>query len=430
MFSFREKGMRDYLVVWLGQTISVLGTSMTTFAMTIWAWEQSGRVAPLAFIIAAGLITYLLLTPIAGVVVDRFDRKRVMLIADLGAGVVSLIIYLLFVSGRLEIWHLYITTFVVGGLEAFHLPAYVTAATTLLPKEEYGRAAGMRSFSFSLANVVAPPLAGVLIGWIGIGGIILIDLLTFALASFLLAFVHVPAPEQTSEPPKFSLAQMFSGFNYIRRRPELLSLQAMLTVTNFFAAFTEYAILSAFILARTEGDEVVLGTIRGAAAAGSLAGGAFASLWGGPKKKARAILLALAAGFFFNNVLFGLTNGVVWWSSALFLGAMLTPILVSAFYGLWQALIPAELQGRVFAARDILVDLPVLLGALMAGPLADAFFEPALLPNGMLAGWFGGLFGNETGSGMALMFVLFGGIGIIVSLAGFGLKPLRQLDEL
>ena len=112
---------------------------MTTFGMTIWAWEQSGRAAPLAFIIAAGLITYLLLTPIAGVVVDRYNRKRVMLIADLGAGVVSLVIYLLYASGSLEIWHLYLTTFVVGGLEAFHLPAYVTAATTLLPKEEYGR---------------------------------------------------------------------------------------------------------------------------------------------------------------------------------------------------------------------------------------------------------------------------------------------------
>ncbi|NKQ37610.1 MAG: MFS transporter [Chloroflexi bacterium] len=387
--------MAEYLVVWLGQTVSVLGTSMTTFAMTIWAWDKTGRVAPLAFIIAAGFITYLLLTPIAGVVVDRYDRKRVMLIADLGAALVSLFIYLLFVSGRLEVWHLYITTFVVGGLEAFHLPAYVTTATILLPKEEYGRAAGMRSFSFSLANLVAPPLAGLLIGWIGIGGIVIIDLITFALASLLLAFVHVPAPEQITPPPKFSLTEMFFGFDYIRRRPELLSLQATLTVTNFFAAFTAYAILSAFILARTAGDEVTLGVIRVAVAAGSLAGGAFASLWGGPtSKKARTILLALAAGFFFNNVLFGLGKGVLWWSGTLFLGAMMTPVLVSAFYGLWQALIPAALQGRVFAARDILVDLPVLLGTLLAGPLADTVFEPALLPGGRMAGLFGGLFGR------------------------------------
>lgn len=422
--------MRDYLVVWLGQTLSVLGTSMTTFAMTIWAWDKSGQATPLAFIIAAGFVTFLLLTPIAGVVVDRYNRKWVMLIADLGAGVVSLAIYLLFVTGSLEIWHLYLTTFVVGGLEAFHLPAYVTAATTLLPKEEYGRAAGMRSFSYSLANVVAPPLAGLLIGWIGVGGIIVIDLLTFTLASLLLAFVHVPPPEQTTEPPQFSLAHMFFGFNYIRRRPELLSLQATLTVTNFFAAFTEYAILAAFILARTAGDEVALGTIKAAAAAGALAGGAIASLWGGPKKKARAILLTLAAGFFFNNVLFGLGKGVIWWSGTLFVGAMLTPVLVSSFYGLWQSHIPADLQGRVFAARDILVDLPVLLGTLLAGPLADAVFEPALMPDGGLADWLGGIFGNDAGSGMALMFVLFGGVGILVSLAGLGLKPLRQMDGL
>lgn len=422
--------MRDYLVVWFGQTASVLGTSMTTFAMAIWAWDKSGRAAPLAFIIASGFVTYLLLTPIAGVVVDRYDRKRVMLLADLGAGLVSLFIYLLFVSGRLEVWHLYVTTFVVGGLEAFHLPAYVTAATTLLPKEEYGRAAGMRSFSYSLANVVAPPLAGLLIGWIGVGGIIVIDLLTFTLASLLLAFVRVPAPEQTTAPPKFSLAQMFLGFTYIRRRPELLSLQATLTVTNFFAAFAADAIMFAFILARTAGDEVALGTIKAAAAAGALAGGAFASLWGGPKKKARAILLALAGGFFFSNVLFGLGDGVIWWSGTLFVGALLTPVLVSAFYGLWQAHIPAELQGRVFAARDILVDLPVLIGVLLAGPLADAVFEPALLPGGALADLFGGLFGNEAGSGMALMIVLFGLVGVTVSLAGLSLKSLRHLDEL
>lgn len=246
---------------------------MTTFAMTIWAWDKTGQATPLAFIVATGIVTYLLLTPLAGVVVDRYSRKWVMLLADLGAGLVSLLIYLLFINGWLEVWHLYVTTFVVGGLEAFHLPAYVTAATTLLPKEEYGRAAGMRSFSFSLANVAAPPLAGVLIGRIGIGGIVLADLATFALASLLLAFVHVPPPEKTEESPDFSLKQMFFGFVYIWRRPELRGLQATLTITNIFAAFTEYAILAAFILARTGGDEVY------SALVGACFGGVQRSFW-------------------------------------------------------------------------------------------------------------------------------------------------------
>lgn len=107
----------------------------------------------------------------------------------------------------------------------------------------------------------------------------------------------------------------------------------------------------------------------------------------------------------------------------------MTPILVSAFYGLWQSIIPADLQGRVFAARDILVDLPVLFGTLLAGPLADVVFEPALRPDGMLAGVFGGLLGNTAGSGMAFMFILFGGMGLAVSLAGFGIKSLLELDE-
>lgn len=402
---------------------------MTTFALTIWAWDKTAQATPLAFIVASGLITYLLLTPVAGVVVDRYDRKWVMLTADLGAGLVSLLLYFLFFTGRLEIWHLYASTFLVGGLEAFHLPAYVTAATTLLPKEEYGRAAGLRSFSFSLANLVAPPLAGLLIGFVGVGGIILIDLATFVLASVLLLFIKVPSVEQSAEPPNFSFKQMIFGFHYIWQRPELRGLQATLTVTNFFAAFTEYAILAAFILARTQGDEVILGSVQALAAAGALAGGAFASVWGGPKRKVRAILLTLAVGFFFNDILFGLGQGVFWWGGTAFLGATMTPILVSAFYGLWQAIIPAELQGRVFAARDIMVDLPVLLGALLAGPLADAFFEPALMPDGIWAKSLGGLFGNSAGSGMAVMFVLFGGVALLLSLGGFGLKPLLALDE-
>lgn len=402
---------------------------MTTFALTIWAWDKAGRAAPLAFIAAAQFVTYLLLTPVAGVVVDRYSRKKVMLLADLGAGLVSLLIYLLFATNQLEIWHLYLTTFIVGGLEAFHLPAYVTAVTTLLPKEEYGRAAGMRSFSYSLANVLAKPLTGLLIGIIGVGGIILIDLTTFLLATLVLAFVPVPLPEQSAETADFSLRQMLFGFGYIFRRPELRGLQATLTVTNFFAAFTEYAILAAFVLARTAGNELILGTVQASAAAGALCGGALASLWGGPKRKVRALLLTLAAGFVFNNVLFGLGQGVWWWSIMLFLGATMTPILVSAFYGLWQAAIPADVQGRVFAARDILVDLPVLLGTLLAGPLADAVFEPALLPGGKLANLVGGLVGNSAGSGMALMFLLFGGVGTAVSLAGFGLKSLQKLEE-
>lgn len=423
--------LHGYFTVWLGQTASVLGTSMTTFAMTIWAWDQTGQATPLAFIVATGIVTYLLLTPIAGVVVDRYNRKSVMLLADLGAGVVSLILYLLFANGWLEVWHLYVSTFIVGGLEAFHLPAYVTTAAMLLPQEEYGRAAGMRSFSFSLANVAAPPLASLLIGVIGIGGIILIDLGTFVLASLLLAFVPISAPvlKEAEEIPDFSLKQLLSGFDYIFRRPGLRGLLATLAVTNFFTAFTEHAILVAFILARTGGNEVVLGTVQAAAAAGALTGGALASLWRGPRRKARAILLTLILGFFFNDLLFGFGHEVLWWSTAVFLGGTLTPVLVSAFYGLWQANIPVERQGRVFAARDILVDLPVLLGSLLAGPLADSVFEPAMRSGGLLSGLFGGVLGNTPGSGMALMFVLFGTAGIALSLAGFRLKSFLALDE-
>jgi MFS family permease len=221
----------------------------------------------------ANFVTYLLFTPIAGIVVDRYSRKRVMLAADLGAGLVTAALFILFSTGELQIWHLYGSGLVVGVLEAFHLPAYVTAATTLLPKEQYGRAARMRSFSYSLANVAAAPVAGVLMGIIGIGGVMVVDVLTFLMVTAMLVPVTVPPPAwiEKASGELFSWKQLTYGYGYIWRRPALLGLQAALTLTNLLEAFTSFSLISPMILARTGGDEVSLGTVLASAGAGSLA---------------------------------------------------------------------------------------------------------------------------------------------------------------
>jgi len=176
--------------------------------------------------------------------------------------------------------------------------------------------------------------------------------------------------------------------------------------------------VSPMILARSAGNELVLGGVQAAAAAGGLAGGVLAAFWSGPKRKMSGILFTLAFGFLVNNILFGVGREFFWWSTAAFTGSFLTPVLVSGFYGLWQAKVPPEIQGRVFAARDILVDLPVPMGALIAGPLADQVFEPFIQSGNTLSSNLSWLVGSGPGAGMGLMFVLFGGIGLLVSLSG------------
>ena len=187
-------GMRGFTVVWIGQFVSMLGTFMTNFALTFWAWQETGQATALALTGLAFVLPNILLYPVAGALVDRWNRKLVMALSDLAAGLSTVAILLLFSMGRLEIWHLYVANAFAGMFQAFQFPAYSAAISTMIDKDEYSRASGMLSLAQNTSGILSPVAASILLNLIGTGGIMLFDVASFIIAIGALSIVRIPQP--------------------------------------------------------------------------------------------------------------------------------------------------------------------------------------------------------------------------------------------
>lgn len=429
-FRLSDPGVRTFVIVWAGQFASRVGTAMTRFALLIWAYQQTGAATTVALLGFFGFLPYVLLSPVAGVWVDRLDRRKVMLLADLGAAVTTAALLALYFSGSLAIWHLYAAEVLTAVFDTFQGPAYSAATTTLLPKEQYARASGLRSMADDGARVLAPFLAGLLIGAIGVQGVMLVDVLTFLLAVGALAVVRFPAvPRPYDGEARHFMEEMRVGFDYIIRRPGLLGLTLHFTVVNFFAALTYFGVMPAMILARTGGSELALGVVQGALGAAGVAGGVLMATWGGPRRKIHGVLLGTALSFFLGDFFFAVGRGVAVWVLAAVAASVFIPILFGSRQAIWQAKVAPEVQGRVFSVDSMMRLALNPLGYLLAGYLADGWLEPAMMPEGALAAVFGPLVGTGPGAGMAVMFLGTATLGGLMSLAAYLFPRVRNIES-
>lgn len=429
---YRPVGMTAFVVIWIGQFVSLLGTSMTRFALTIWAFQMTGEATALALVGFFSFAPSVIFSPIAGALVDRWNRKLVMILSDLAAGLSTVVILLLYVTGRLEIWHLYIAGAFTGLFEAFQFPAFSAAMSVMVPKAQYGRANGLVSLADSATIIVAPVLAGILLTAIGIGGVMVIDVVTFVLAIAAVLMVMVPQPARSVEGAAATgnlWSESLYGFRFIRQRKSLLGVQLTFTISNFFDAIG-MILIAPMILARTGNNELILGAVQSALGVGGLAGGLLMAGWGGPKRRIHGVLL----GFIGSNLLgmapLGLGQGVVVWSVAAFVLFFFIPLINNSNQALWQAKVAPDVQGRVFATRRLIAQISAPLGMLIAGPLADQVFEPAMQSDTWLSTVFGPIFGVGPGAGMALLVVIVGVMGITAGLVGYAVRVIREVDTL
>lgn len=427
----RPSGMLGFSIVWVGQVLSLVGTAMTQFALTIWAFEQTGRATDLALIGFFFMVPLLVVSPLAGVIVDRNDRKLMMMISDLAAGVVTIFTLILFATGTLQVWHLYITAAITGVFQTFQWPAYSAAITTMLPKDQYARANGMLALAESGSGILAPILAAALLGLIGLGGVFAVDIFSFSFAIIALLVVHIPNPERTEagEEGQGSLwKESAYGFRYILKRPSLLGLQMVFFVGNFISSMS-FTLLAPMILLRTGNNELLLGSVQSTIAIGGVVGGLLMSVWGGPKRLVHGVLLGWAVTGLASTV-FGMGQTAVIWIVSGFMFTLVSPIINGSNQAIWQAKVAPDVQGRVFAIRRLIAWVSSPLGLLIAGPLADFVMEPAMQEGGALNGTFGWLVGTGPGAGMGLMILLS---GVMITAVGFGaylFNSVRNAEDL
>ena len=428
----KPTGMKAFYVVWAGQLLSMLGTAMTQFALTIWAYEKTGQATALALVAFFYLVPMLVLSPLAGVVVDRSSRKLMMMVSDLGAGVSTIIVLILSSMGVLEVWHLYLTAFLAGATEVFQWPAYSASISTMLPKEQYGRAHGLISLAGEGSRIFAPIAGAALYGLYGLQSILLIDVFSFSFAIGALLVVHIPQPQISAEgqASRGSLWQEAGfGFRYIWQRKPLLGLQLLFMTGNFFATWG-FTLVAPMILARTSNDALSLGSVNSMGAVGGVIGGLLMSIWGGPKKLVHGVFLGWAWTGLMGMMLMGLGTSWAWWAAASVCNALIIPILNGSNQAIWQRKVPPDLQGRVFAIRRLIAWLVNPIATLSVGPLADFVMEPAMREGGVLVPWFGWLVGSGPGAGMALIIIVAGFLAMLAGLGGYLFPTVRHAEKL
>ncbi|HEY4692118.1 MAG TPA: MFS transporter [Bellilinea sp.] len=424
------RNLSIFIIIWIGQILSIFGSAVAEFGITLWAYETTGKATPLTLIGVFYTIPMLALSPVVGVMVDRYNRKLMMMLSDLSAALVSVIVLVLLVTGNLQIWHLYVTAVIAGVFQGFHWPAYSAAISTMLPKQHYARANAMLEMAGPASGIFAPMVAGALIGSIGLRGLLVLDLATASFAILTLLFVKIPQPakSQAGEESRGNIFKEASfGLKYILQRPSLLQLQLVFLLCNFFFGIA-VSVRAPYILARTGNDQLIFGSTQSAAAIGGLVGGLLMGIWGGPKRRIHGVLAGWAISCLLGAVIFGMGQTTIVWIVSSFIGTIFAPVINGSNQAIWQSKVPPDLQGRVFAIRRLIAWFVLPLSNALAGPLADRVLEPAMMPGGGLSSVFGGLVGTGPGAGMGLMFVLGGGIATIIAILAYTVPTLREVE--
>lgn len=428
----RLDGMPAFSVIWFGQLVSLFGSAMTRFAIGVWLYEQTGQATTFTTMIFFANLPRILLTPLAGVMVDRWNRKLTMMISDLAAGLTTVVIGLLLWANTLEIWHLYVLVAISSAFESFQWPAYSSSITLMVDKKHYARSNAMLEMARNGSAVVAPLLAGSLLALIQIEGIILIDIITFLAAIGTLLIIPVPQPAKSEAGKKVSgglMKEIVYGFRFIFANRSLLGLQINFFLINLVLG-VGVALRVPMILARTGNDEILLGTVLSIMAAGSVAGSVIMSIWGGPKRLIHGVLMGLLLSSL-GLVVQGLGREMIVWSIGGFILLFFLPLANASLQSIWQSKTPPDVQGRVFAARRLIGQGSLPIAMLVAGPLSDFVVEPAMAAGGSLAPVFGQWVGVGAGAGMSLLILFAGIIGVMLPLlAGYAWSAVRNLEDL
>ena len=420
---------------------------MSSFALALWAWSLTGSATALALVSFFSLLPSIFVSIFAGIIVDRANRKYLMMLGDAIAAGSALGILILHLSGNLAIWHLYLAASINGGFGQIQQLAYSTSITLLVSPQNYTRANSMNSTVHYGSNIIAPALAGVLYPIIGLGGILPIDLATFGVAIATLVWIRIPQPNRetrgrgqracphvggTRRDTEINKLGVFwkeitFGIRYIWQRDSLRTL-LLVTALFWFAHDLGGTVFRPMILARSDNNSQVLGAISSAAGISGVAGAVVLSAWGGTKRRVNGMLMGfIGAGI--AKTVFGLGQSLTVWLPAQFCSSLNFPMLGSSETAIWMEATSPEIQGRVFAANSLVLELVSAIATLIAGPLSDRILEPAMQSKTILSSLFAPIFGNGAGAGMALLYVGCAIAMFLVGAIGFKLPQLRQLED-
>lgn len=416
--------LRFFIILWLTQSFSALGSAMTNFALVIWLYQDSGSALTTALLTVCSYAPYVVMSIFAGAISDKWDKKAVMLVCDSFAAVCTVVTLVLLKTGNLEVWHLYVLNALNGLMNTVQSPASDVASTLLTPEKHYQKTSGMRYFSNSLVSILTPAFAAALLSFAGIETVFAFDLATFAIAFVvLLFFIRIPQVEKQTESGDTILNSAKSGLVYLKANKGILWLILFLSAINLIASMYESA-LPAMVLSKA--DETALGFVNSAVGAATLLGSIAATFFPKPKSRIRVICVCLFVSMSTENFLLAFGNNTVVWCVGAVLGWIVIPLMSANYDVIFRTNVPKKMQGRVYSVRNTLQFFTIPVGYFLGGLLVDSVFEPfmasAQIP------WLSAVFGTGKGSGAALLFFVIGIAGVAVCAIFSRVKAFKELE--
>lgn len=423
-----NNNFKRYIVFWLSQTLSQFGSSMTSFALILWAYTQQGTAMTVSLMTFFNYIPYIIVSLFAGTFVDNHSKKKIMLVSDSIAAICSVSMLFLSMGNELQIWNIYLVNFIIGFMNAFQGPASAVVIGKAVPKEKLKQVSGMNSFSGNLVAVLSPVFAASLFAWCGLKLILVIDLMTFLLA-FLVLFFVLKIPEDISH--KAEKKSVFTGckegFRYLSQNHGILIIIITMALLNFFSRLTYENILSPMILSRSANDSATLGIVNAVMGIGGIVGGIIVSTGKVKANSAKMIYISAFVSFLLGDIMMGIGRNAVVWSIAGLAASFPIPFINAGQMVILYQNIPEEIQGRIFAVRNAIQFSSIPLGILLGGLSADYVFEPLMLKENAVTLFLRMIVGDGTGSGMAVMFLCTGILGALFSFIFFQRKDVRNL---
>jgi len=397
-----------FFAIWVGQAFSLVGSAFAQFALVWWLTASTGSATVLATATLMAMLPQVLLGPIAGALIDRWNRRVVMIVADSAIALLSLWLVYVFATGAMQVWHVYVVMLArsVGG--TFHWPAMSASTTLLVPDRHLSRVAGINQALNGIVNIIAPPTAALLLAVLPLHGILLIDVVTAALAVGVLFCVHIPQPARAADAPgaqPTSLWQeMAAGFRYVWAWPGLMAILIIATVLNFLLN-PAFSLMPILVTRHFGGGALQLGWMDSGWGIGMVAGGLLLGVWGGFRKRMVTSMAGLI-GMGVGTLLIGLApaNAFLLALASIALVGIMNPITNGPLQALTQAVVAPDMQGRVFTLIGSLAALMSPLGLLVAGPVSDAI-------------------------GIQAWYLIGGSACIIMALVSSGIPAIMNLEE-
>ena len=424
-----DKNFKKYIIFWLSQSVSQLGSSMTGFALILWVYTMKQSALTVSLMSFCNYVPYILVSLFAGTFVDRHNKKRIMLVSDSIAAGCSALVFLLWITKGLQVWHIYLVNCVIGFMNAFQAPASGVAIGRIVPKEKLANVSGMNSFSQNLVAVFTPVFASFLFAVSGLKIILMVDLCSFV-AAFLVLLLVIQIPEYESEDQKRQSAfeGCKEGYRFLLENRGIFVVVLTMALINFFSRLTYENILSPMILARSGNDSMALGIVNAVMGIGGILGGILVSAGKLSKNNVKMIYVSAALSFLMGDLLMGAGRNVVLWSAAGLFASLPIAFINAGQNVILYKRVPDKMQGRVFALRNAIQYSTIPVGILLGGFLADYVFEPFMQSGALVSRMLQKVVGSGAGSGMAVMFLCTGILGCLFSIISYRQKAIRALE--